>query len=598
MRLPRQLQTVAVLTVGAMFGYLAASSEPRTAARADTARNVSGIVAEKSAKSQAIRLPCCDAKLDRTSALADSVQVADANALVAAHNLSVAATAQASGKKPNILVLWGDDIGVHNISAYNHGIMGYRTPNIDRIAKEGALFTDAYAQQSCTAGRASFILGQHPFRTGLLTIGMPGSPHGIPDWTPTTADLLKEQGYATGQFGKNHLGDQDKHLPTLHGFDEFFGNLYHLNAEEEPETYYYPKDPEFKKKYGPRGVLHCTADGKGGQTIKDTGALTSKRMETIDEEVHEKAMDFVDRNVKAKKPFFLWYNSTRMHVWTHLKKASQGKTGIGLYPDGMVEHDGFVGEVLKKLDDLGIADNTIVVYGTDNGAETASWPDGGITPFHGEKGTTWEGGLRVPMVVRWPGVIKPGTIVNEIFSQEDWMPTLLAAAGEPNIVEKLKEGHKANGKTFKIHADGYNFLPYFKGETKKGPREEILYFGQGGELNAVRWNDWKVNFAVIDGNIATGTRKITGWPLITHLKADPYEKMALESSMYMRWYGDNIWLFVPVQAQIKKFLVTIPQFPFQEGSSLNAAGINYQTLKAAAALKRLNELETIGSPRN
>ncbi len=598
MRLPRQLQTVVVLTVGAMLGYLAASSEPRTAARADTARNVSGIVAEKSANSQAIQLPCCDAKLDRASALADSVQVADANALVAAHNLSVAATAQASGKKPNILVLWGDDIGVHNISAYNHGIMGYRTPNIDRIAKEGALFTDAYAQQSCTAGRASFILGQHPFRTGLLTIGMPGSPHGIPDWTPTTADLLKEQGYATGQFGKNHLGDQDKHLPTLHGFDEFFGNLYHLNAEEEPETYYYPKDPEFKKKYGPRGVLHCTADGKGGQTIKDTGALTSKRMETIDEEVHEKAMDFVDRNVKAKKPFFLWYNSTRMHVWTHLKKASQGKTGIGLYPDGMVEHDGFVGEVLKKLDDLGIADNTIVVYGTDNGAETASWPDGGITPFHGEKGTTWEGGLRVPMVVRWPGVIKPGTIVNEIFSQEDWMPTLLAAAGEPNIVEKLKEGHKANGKTFKIHADGYNFLPYFKGETKKGPREEILYFGQGGELNAVRWNDWKVNFAVIDGNIATGTRKITGWPLITHLKADPYEKMALESSMYMRWYGDNIWLFVPVQAQIKKFLVTIPQFPFQEGSSLNAAGINYQTLKAAAALKRLNELETIGSPRN
>ena len=575
------------VTLSAALGYGAALSGVQLPLKADVAVKQQVAETVEPAPSKPSPESCCSKGLSRSDQLA-----------LASHNQLVAATLGQAGKKPNILVLWGDDIGVHNISAYNHGIMGYRTPNIDRIAKEGALFTDSYAQQSCTAGRASFILGQHPFRTGLLTIGMPGSPHGIPDWTPTTADLLKEQGYATGQFGKNHLGDQDKHLPTLHGFDEFFGNLYHLNAEEEPETYYYPKDPEFKKKYGPRGVLHCKADGKGGQSIEDTGPLTAKRMETIDEEVHEKAMDFVDRSVKAKKPFFLWYNSTRMHVWTHLKKASQGKTGIGLYPDGMVEHDGFVGEVLKKLDDLGIADNTIVVYGTDNGAETASWPDGGITPFHGEKGTTWEGGLRVPMIVRWPGVIKPGTIVNEIFSQEDWMPTLLAAAGEPNIVDKLKEGHKANGKTFKIHADGYNFLPYLKGETKKGPREEILYFGQGGELNAVRWNDWKVNFAVVDGNIATGTRKITGWPLITHLKADPYEKMALESSMYMRWYGDNIWLFVPVQAQIKKFLVTIPQFPFQEGSSLNAAGINYQTLKAAAALKRLNDLETLGHPAN
>jgi arylsulfatase A-like enzyme len=528
---------------------------------------------------------------------ADRLSPAEQQAL-AKHNRLVAAAAAQSGRKPNIIILWGDDIGVHNISAYNHGIMGYRTPNIDRIAKEGALFTDSYSQQSCTAGRASFILGQHPFRTGLLTIGMPGSSHGIPDWTPTIADLLKEQGYATGQFGKNHLGDQDKHLPTLHGFDEFFGNLYHLNAEEEPETYYYPKDPEFRRKYGPRGVLYCKSDGKGGQTIEDTGPLTSKRMETIDEEVHAKAVDFVERNAKAGKPFFLWYNSTRMHVWTHLKKESQGKTGIGLYPDGMVEHDGFVGGVLKKLDDLGLADNTILVYGTDNGAETATWPDGGITPFHGEKGTTWEGGFRVPMLVRWPGMIKPGTIVNEIFSQEDWLPTLLAAAGEPDIVEKLKQGYKANGKTFKIHADGYNFVPYFKGEVAKGPREQIFYFGQGGELNAVRWNDWKVNFASMEGNIATGVRAVTGWPLIVNLKADPYEKMPHESAMYLRWYGDNIWLFVPVQAELKKFLMTIPQFPFQQGSSLNAAGINYQTLKAAEALKRLNELESLGPPHN
>lgn len=507
---------------------------------------------------------------------------------------TVADIASAQEKKPNIVVIWGDDIGVHNISAYNHGIMGYRTPNIDRLANQGMMFTDSYAQQSCTAGRASFILGQHPFRTGLLTIGMPGSDHGIPDWTPTIADLLKEQGYATGQFGKNHLGDRDKHLPTLHGFDEFFGNLYHLNAEEEPETYYYPKDPEFRKKFGPRGVLHCRADGNGGQTIEDTGPLTRKRMETIDEEVHEHAMNFVDGNVKADKPFFLWYNSTRMHVWTHLKKESEGKTGIGIYPDGMVEHDGFVGDVLKKLDDLGIADNTIVVYSTDNGAETASWPDGGTTPFHGEKGTTWEGGFRVPLIVRWPGVIKPGSVDNSIISQEDWMPTLLAAAGEPEIVEKLKQGYKANGKEFKVHADGYNFLPYFKGEAKEAPRKEIFYFGAGGELNALRVQNWKIHFAVQNGNIATAVREVPGWPLVINLRADPYEKAPHEAVVgYLRWYGDNLWTFVPAQIYIKKFLSTIPDYPFQSGSSLNAGGINYQTLKAAEVLKKL---ETLSPP--
>ena len=500
--------------------------------------------------------------------------------------LALSGPAAAAGK-PNIVVIWGDDIGVHNISAYNHGIMGYKTPNIDRIAKEGAMFTDSYAQQSCTAGRASFILGQHPFRTGLLTIGMPGSDHGIPDWTPTIADLLKEQGYATGQFGKNHLGDRDKHLPTNHGFDEFFGNLYHLNAEEEPETYYYPKDPEFKKKYGPRGVLHTFADGR----IEDTGPLTKKRMETIDAEIHQAAMDFMDRQVAAKKPFFLWYNSTRMHVWTHLKPESEGVTGIGLYPDGMVEHDGFVGAVLKKIDDAGIRDNTIVIYSTDNGAETFSWPDGGITPFHGEKGTTWEGGMRVPLVVRWPGVIKPDTVYNDIVSQEDWMPTLLAAAGVPDVVDKLKAGYQANGKTFKVHADGYNLLPYFKGEVDKGPRKEIYYFGQGGELNALRVGNWKIHFATVVGNIATGTRQTPGWPLIINLKADPYEKMWQDGELgYFRWYGDNLWTFVPAQEYIQKFLATIPGYPFQEGSSLNAGGINYQSLKAAEVLKKLETL--------
>ena len=497
--------------------------------------------------------------------------------------------------KPNILVIWGDDVGVHNISAYNHGIMGYRTPNIDRIAAEGAMFTDSYAHQSCTAGRASFILGQHPFRTGLLTIGMPGSDHGMPDWAPTIADLLKEQGYVSGQFGKNHLGDQDQHLPSNHGFDEFFGNLYHLNAEEEPETYYYPKDPAFHEKFGPRGVIHSYSDGR----VEDTGPLTRKRMENVDEEFQGAALEFMESAVKEEKPFFVWLNATRMHVWTRLKPESRGRTGIGLYPDGMAEHDDAIGQVLDKLDELGIADNTIVIYSTDNGAETFTWPDGGITPFTGEKGTTWEGGMRVPEVIRWPGVIEPGTVYNDIISHEDWLPTLLAAAGDNDIKEKLKKGHRANGKKFRVHLDGYNFMPYFKGEVDEGPREEIIYFSQGGELNAIRVDDWKIHFATVDGNIATGVRRIASWPLLINLRADPYEKAPHEAEMgYLRWYVDNMWTFVPAQGYIKTFLNTIPDYPFQTGSSLSAAGINYGTLKQQAAMERLQELETISRPNN
>ncbi len=511
----------------------------------------------------------------------------------------------AAGSRPNILVIWGDDIGVHNVSAYNHGVMGYRTPNIDRIAKEGALFTDAYAQQSCTARRASFILGQHPFRTGLLTIGMPGSRHGIPDWSPTIADVLKGQGYVTGQFGKNHLGDNNAHLPTVHGFDEFFGNLYHLNAEEEPEGYYYPKDPGFREKYGPRGVLHSWAADRddptvdprwgrvGKQRIQDTGPLVRARMPNIDEEIYTHATAFIDGAVKQNKPFFVWFNSTRMHVWTHLKKESDGKTGVGLYPDGMVEHDGFVGRLLRKLDDLKIAQNTIVIYSTDNGAEEVSWPDGGTTPFKGEKGTTYEGGMRVPLAVRWPGVIKPGTIYNDIISQEDWMPTLAAAAGDPNVVDKLKKGYQTAGKTFKVHADGHNFLPYFRGEVAKGPRDTIYYFGQGGELNALRWNDWKLTFATLQGNIVSGVRQVPSWMQITNLRADPYERAPYESAMYMRWYADQMWLMVPMGGKIKGFLGSLDGYPFQAGASLNAAGINYQTLKAADALKRLKDIEEL-----
>ncbi|WP_432472860.1 arylsulfatase [Amphritea sp. HPY] len=487
--------------------------------------------------------------------------------------------------KPNILVVWGDDIGVHNISAYNHGIMGYKTPNIDRLAEEGAMFTDYYAQQSCTAGRAAFVTGQHPFRTGLLTIGMPGSDHGIPEWAPTIGDLLKEKGYMTAQMGKNHLGDQDKHLPTNHGFDEFFGNLYHLNAEEEPETYYYPKDPEFREKYGPRGVIKSTANGK----IEDTGPMTRKRMETADEEFLNAGLSFIDRAVKADKPFFLWFNSTRMHVWTRLKKEAIGRTGIGLYPDGMVEHDDHVGKLLNKLDELKIADNTIVIYSTDNGAETISWPDGGVTPFHGEKGTTWEGGFRVPAVVRWPGVIIGGTVINDIMSHEDWLPTLLAAAGEGEIVDKVKKGHRANGKDWKVHLDGYNFMPYFQGKAE-APREEIFYFGQGGELNAVRWNDWKVHFATLNGGINTAIRETPAWPLIINLKADPYERMWEEAELgYLRWYGDNMWLFVPIQGKVQGFLASLEGYPFQPGSSLSASGINYRSLKAMKILKELEK---------
>jgi arylsulfatase A-like enzyme len=503
---------------------------------------------------------------------------------------------QQTAKKPNILVIFGDDIGVPQISAYSMGMMGYRTPNIDRIAKEGAIFTDSYGQQSCTAGRASFILGEEPFRTGLLTIGMPGDPHGIAPWMPTIADVVKTQGYATGQFGKNHLGDQDQHLPTKHGFDEFFGNLYHLNAEEEPEGYFYPKDPEFKKKYGPRGVIHSYADGK----IEDTGPLNVARMPTIDEEFLAAAKDFIERQHKADKPFFVWFNTTRMHVFTHLKPESVGKTGKGIEADGMAEHDEMIGQLLKQLDDLGIADNTIVVYTTDNGAEIALWPDGGMTPFKGEKGTTWEGGFRIPMMVRWPGVIKPGTVYNDIISLIDWFPTLSAAAGIPDIKEKMAEGFTGvDGTMFKVHLDGYNFMPYFQGSEKSGPRDSIYYFDQGGNLNAIRWNDWKLNFAVTSGgNIATAVREVPAWALIENLRMDPYERGSEEGGESTKFLAEQMWLLVPIQEKVKSFFTDYDAFPHQEGSSLNAAGIGYGMLKMQEAMKRLKEVETLSVPTN
>jgi len=466
----------------------------------------------------------------------------------------------AQAKKPNILVIWGDDIGWFNPSCYHGGVMGYETPNIDRIAREGARFTDWYGQQSCTAGRAAFITGQTPIRTGLTKVGLPGADLGLRPEDPTIAELLKPLGYATGQFGKNHLGDRDEFLPTKHGFDEFFGNLYHLNAEEEPENPDYPKNPEFKKKFGPRGVLKATADGK----IENTGPLTTKRMETVDEEFLAGALDFIDRQAKANKPFFCWFNSTRMHVFTHLKKESQGVTGLGVYPDGMVEHDGMVGQLLKKLDDLGIADNTIVMWSTDNGAETFSWPDGGTTPFRSEKDTNWEGGWRVPTVIRWPGVIKPGTVNNQICAHEDMLPTLLAAAGDPNIVQECLKGEKAGNKTFKVHLDGYNLMPAFKGETKEWPRKEFMYWSDDGDLMAMRYEQWKIGFLEqrAEGFMVWSEPQVKlRVPLIFNLRSDPFEKAQHESVYYPDWLFHRAFLLVPAQAFVAKWVSSFKEFP-------------------------------------
>jgi arylsulfatase A-like enzyme len=471
----------------------------------------------------------------------------------------------ASGRKPNILIIWGDDIGWFNISAYNHGIMGYRTPNIDRVAKEGCMFTDWYGQQSCTAGRAAFITGQSPIRTGLTKVGLPGAHLGLQPEDPTIAELLKPLGYATGQFGKNHLGDRDEFLPTVHGFDEFFGNLYHLNAEQEPENPDYPKDPEFKKKFGPRGVLHCWANPDGTQKIENTGPLNTKRMETVDEEFLAAGLDFIDRAVRDDKPFFVWFNTTRMHIFTHLKKESVGKTGLGVYPDGMVEHDGHVGQLLDKLDELGIADNTLVMYSTDNGAEVMSWPDGGATPFRGEKDTNFEGGWRVPCAIRWPGVIEPGTVSNELFSHTDCLPTLVAAAGDPDIVEKLKKGHKVGNKTFRVHIDGYNLLPFVRREVAENPRKGFLYWSDDGDLMALRVGNWKATF------LEQRAHGLGVWrepfvsmriPKIYNLRSDPFECGDLEASMfYDKWFVDRAFLLVPAQAIVGEFLKTFEEFP-------------------------------------
>ena len=467
-------------------------------------------------------------------------------------------------KKPNILVIWGDDIGMTNLSYNSRGLMGYSTPNIDRIAKEGMIFTDYYGEQSCTAGRASFITGQSVIRTGLSKVGLPGAELGMQEEDPTIATVLKANGYVTGQFGKNHLGDKDEHLPTNHGFDEFYGNLYHLNAEEEPELPDYPSEedyPGFKEKYGPRGVIHSYAGGK----IEDTGALTKKRMETVDDETLAEAIRFIKEANEAGEPFFVWWNGTRMHLRTHVKSELRGISGQDEYSDGMVEHDMHVGQLLKVLDELGITDNTVVFYSTDNGPHMNSWPDAAMTPFRGEKNTNWEGGWRVPAAVRWPGNIPAGTVSNGIMHHMDWLPTFAAIAGNPDIKEQLLKGTKIGPRSYKVHLDGYNSLPLLTGEVEDSPREEIFYFSDDGDLTALRFKDWKLIFAEqrTEGTLAVWADPfvLLRLPLLFNLRRDPYERANITSNTYYDWYMDHVFLLVPAQVYVGKFLATLKEFP-------------------------------------
>ena len=499
-------------------------------------------------------------------------------ALVFSLALLLAGNSAVASGKPNILVIMGDDIGIPNISVYSHGLMGYQTPNIDRLGKEGMMFTDYYAENSCTAGRAAFITGQTVLRTGLSRVGMPGAEVGLQDSDPTLAELLKPHGYMTGQFGKNHLGDLDKYLPTKHGFDEFFGNLYHLNAEEEPEHPDYPKNPEFHKRFGPRGVIRSFADGK----IEDTGPLTKKRMETVDEEFLEASLDFIDRAHKADKPFFVWFNSTRMHFFTHVPEKWQGKSGLNFYADGMLQHDHDVGVLLDKLDELGIADNTIVIYTGDNGPHACTWPDAAVTWFRSEKVTNWEGAFRVPGFVRWPNKIKAGSISNEIIAHLDWVPTLMAAAGDTDIKEKLKKGHEANGKKFKVHLDGYNFMPYLTGQEEKGPRKEFFYFNDDAQLTSVRYNRWKLVFLEQRAEGQAVWRDM--WiplraPKLFDLRMDPFEKADHDSNTYEDWWVRHAFLFVPAQPLVATYLKTFQEFPpSQEPAAFNLDAIMKQML--------------------
>ena len=524
----------------------------------------------------------------RSMLLGTTVAAAAAAATTMASRVQDAAAQAAArveattGKKPNIVIIWGDDVGLTDISAYSFGLMGFRTPNIDRVAREGVMFTDYYAEQSCTAGRAAFLTGQSVFRTGNSKVGLPGATVGLQKEDPTIAEMLKPLGYATGQFGKNHLGDRNEFLPTVHGFDEFYGNLYHLNAEEEPEHADYPSEkdfPNFRRNFGPRGVLHTFATdvddptvdlrfGRvGKQKIEDTGPLTKKRMETIDDDIAARGADFIERQQKAGKPFFAWINFTHMHFRTHPKPESVGQSGRwqSTYHDVMIDHDKNVGTILAKLDALGIADDTIVMYSTDNGPHMNSWPDAAMTPFRNEKNSNWEGAFRVPAMVRWPGKIKPGTVSNEIMSHLDWLPTLVAAAGMPDVKEKLLTGYKAGNMTYKVHLDGYNFLPHLTGQTPKGPRESFFYFSDEGDLMGLRYDNWKIAFAI---QTAPGTLRV--WqqefehpriPYIFNLRTDPFERAPITSNTYYDWLLDRAYILVPAQKYVGDFLATFQEFP-------------------------------------
>ena len=522
--------------------------------------------------------------LNRRNMLLGSTTLAAASAFSTSNPVHVAQAQQQSaapsGRKPNILVIFGDDIGQTNVSAYSFGLMGYRTPNIDRLSREGMMFTDYYAEQSCTAGRSTFITGQATLRTGLSKVGIPGATQGLQAKDATLAELLKPLGYATGQFGKNHLGDRNEYLPTVHGFDEFFGNLYHLNAEEEPESRTYPRDPTYREKFGPRGVLRCKASDRddptidprfgrvGKQTIEDTGPLTRKRMETIDDETSAAAVDFIQRQVRANKPFFCWMNTTRMHFRTHVRESHRSPPGLTArteYADGMVEHDETVGLLLKTLDDLGVANDTFVVYTTDNGPHMNSWPDGAMTPFRSEKNTNWEGAFRVPCFVRWPGRIKPGQVSNEIISGLDWLPTLMAAVGEPNIKQKLLTGYTAGDKTFKVHLDGYNQLPYLTGQQERGDRKDFFYFNDDGDFVAMRYENWKL---VFEEQRAPGTLRVWAEPFTKlrlakffDLRADPYERADITSNTYYDWVMSNAGIMYGGLAVATQFLETFKEFP-------------------------------------
>jgi arylsulfatase len=583
------LRTAFAIGLGAGLGYLAASS------RFDFSRPAS-----------AAGEPVVSATHDREPEhVSCSSTSASPNRLIAATTTALVAPPISpiqAEKKPNIVVIWGDDIGQSNISAYSMGVMGYRTPNIDRIAKEGMLFTDYYGEQSCTAGRASFITGQHGMRTGLTKVGLPGAALGLSPKDPSIATVLKAQGYSTGQFGKNHLGDRNEFLPTVHGFDEFFGNLYHLNAEEEPELRDYPKDPAFRAKYGPRGVLDCKATNRddttvdprfgkvGKQTITDTGPLTRKRMETIDDDIAARAVDFLERKSKEGKPIFLWVNFTHMHLRTHAKPASLGQSGrwMSEYTDVMLDHDKNVGQVLDAVDRLGLSGDTFVMYSTDNGPHMNSWPDGAMTPFRNEKNSNWEGAYRVPCMVRWPGKIKAGTVSNQIVSHLDWLPTFAAMAGDADVVEKMLKGYSAGGETYKIHLDGMNLVPYLTGKADKSPRDSFVYCNDDQQVTGLRYDNWKLVFLEqrVQGTLRIWAEPFTNLrvPKIFNLRIDPYERADITSNTYYDWLIDHVYLLVPAQDYVGNFLQTFRDYPpRQRAASFNLDEVMHKLLESGGA---------------